>query len=117
MMKLYWYPKCSTCRSAKKWFDEAEITYELIDLVENTPTAAELAEMIGNSDIAINTFFNTRGGVYRELGLKEKMANLSDDEKIALLASNGMLIKRPLATNGEKVTLGFKAETYESTWK
>lgn len=117
MIKLYWYPKCSTCRNAKKWFDNEGITYELIDLVENTPTEAEISEIIQNGDIPINDYFNSRGGVYRELGLKEKLADLSDDEKIAYLASNGMLIKRPLVTDGKKVTLGFKAETYENTWK
>lgn len=116
-VQLYWYPKCSTCRNAKKWFDEHDITYELIDLVKDTPSEAELTDIIKNSDIPIKDFFNSRGTVYRELNLKEKLVDASPEEMVKYLASDGMLIKRPLATDGTKATLGFKADIYEQVWK
>lgn len=116
-IQLYWYPRCSTCRNAKKWFDEAGIEYELIDLIKDTPSEADLKSIIKNSDIPIEKFFNSRGKVYRELNLKEKLVDATTEEKMKYLASDGMLIKRPLATDGKHVTLGFNANTYENTWK
>lgn len=115
-MKIYQYPKCGTCRKALKWLDEKGIEYESIHIVEQPPTQEQLKTLIDKSGLDIKKFFNTSGMKYRELGLKDKLKDMSDDEKIELLASDGMLIKRPIATDGDKVTVGFKEETFEQTW-
>ena len=117
MLEFYCYPKCSTCRNAKKWLELNNVSYNDIDIVEQTPNAEQLATMIKTSQLPIKRFFNTSGQKYRELQLKDKLADMTDDEKINLLASDGMLIKRPLAFDGEKVTLGFKEDQFEQNWK
>ena len=108
---IYQYPKCGTCRKALKWLDENNIAYESVHIVDNPPSESE------QSELPIKKFFNTSGKKYRELGLKDKLDDMSDDEKIKLLASDGMLMKRPLVTDGKKSTVGFKEETFESEWK
>lgn len=115
-LTIYQYPKCGTCRKALKWLDEKGIEYESIHIVEKPPTQEQLKTLIDKSGLDIKKFFNTSGMKYRELGLKDKLKDMSDDEKIELLASDGMLIKRPIATDGDKVTVGFKEETFEQTW-
>lgn len=112
----YEYPKCTTCRKGKKWLTDSGITFDAVDLVENTPSEEQLKEMVEASGEDIQKFFNTRGKVYREENLKERLPAMSYDEKIALLASNGMLIKRPITYGDGKVTLGFKEETFEKVW-
>ncbi|MBU6080431.1 arsenate reductase family protein [Allobacillus halotolerans] len=114
---IYQYPKCGTCRKALKWLDENNIAYESVHIVDNPPSESELKKIIEQSDLPIKKFFNTSGKKYRELGLKDKLDDMSDDEKIKLLASDGMLMKRPLVTDGKKSTVGFKEETFESEWK
>lgn len=116
-MKIYQYPKCGTCRKALKWLDENGVAYESIHIVEQPPSKEELKKLIEKSGLEIKKFFNTSGMKYRELGLKDKLKEMSEDEMIELLASDGMLIKRPIATDGHKVTVGFKEETFEQTWK
>jgi arsenate reductase (glutaredoxin) len=116
-LTFYHYPKCGTCRKAKKWLDDNEVSYEEINLVENPPEKEQLREMYRESGLPIRRFFNTSGKKYRELGLKDKIGESSEEELLELLASDGMLIKRPLATDGENITLGFKEETYEEAWK
>jgi arsenate reductase (glutaredoxin) len=111
------YPKCSTCKKAQKWLDTSGITYENIHIVEQTPTKEMLEKFYKASGLPLKKFFNTSGNKYKELGLKDKLANMSEDEQLTLLASDGMLIKRPIVTDGQKVTLGFKEEDFESTWK
>lgn len=106
-MTFIWYPKCSTCQKAKKWLDENGVEYTLRDIVLETPTEEELSIWIKESELDIKKFFNTSGMKYRELGLKDKLDNMSFDEKIKLLSSDGMLIKRPLIV-GEKIIPGFK---------
>lgn len=113
----YGYPKCSTCRKAKKWLTDEGITFEEVNLVENPPSAETIKEMIDTSDLDMKKFFNTSGKVYREEQLKDKLPTMSDEEKIALLASNGMLIKRPIVFGNGKITVGFKEETFEEVWK
>ncbi|CAM3996749.1 arsenate reductase family protein [Paenibacillus alkaliterrae] len=110
------YPKCGTCRAAVKSLQGKG--YEVIsrNIVEQTPTAGELKEWVANSGLELKKFFNTSGEVYKELGLKDKLATMSEDEKYALLASNGMLIKRPIVTDGMKITVGYKEEQYEQVW-
>lgn len=106
-MTFIWYSKCSTCQKAKKWLDENGVEYTLRDIVLETPTEEELSIWIKESGLDIKKFFNTSGMKYRELGLKDKLDNMSFDEKIKLLSSDGMLIKRPLIV-GEKIIPGFK---------
>lgn len=106
-MIFIWYPKCSTCKKAKKWLDDNGIKYTLRDIVLETPTEEDLSKWVKESDLDIKKFFNTSGNKYRELGLKDKLDNMSFDEKVKLLSSDGMLIKRPLII-GKKIILGFK---------
>ncbi len=113
----YGYPSCGTCRKAKKWFDNEGISFDEKNIAEEPPREEELRTMIANSGLEIKKFFNTSGMKYRELNLKDRLPTCTEDEKIALLASDGMLIKRPLVTDGEKVTVGFKETTFEETWK
>ena len=110
------YPKCSTCKAAVKSLQNKGNDVLSRDIVEQTPTAGELKEIVAASGLELKKFFNTSGDVYRELGLKDKLAAMSEDEKYALLASNGMLIKRPIVTDGKKVTVGYKEEQYEQVW-
>ncbi|MGG0717339.1 arsenate reductase family protein [Robertmurraya massiliosenegalensis] len=113
-LTFYWYPKCGTCRNAKKWLDNHEVSYKEVHIVENPPSRSELEQLYKSSGLELKKFFNTSGMKYRELGLKDKMKTASEDELLDILASDGMLIKRPLLTDGEKVTLGFKENEYES---
>lgn len=115
-LQFFWYPKCGTCRKAKKWLDEHNIAYEEIHIVENPPSQEQLAEMYQQSGLELKKFFNKSGQKYRELGLKDKVGSASESELLDLLASDGMLIKRPIVTDGTKVTVGFKEEEFSQTW-
>ena len=115
-LKCYWYPKCGTCRNAKKWLDEHNIAYDSIHIVENPPSQNELEDLIEKSDLPAKKFFNTSGKKYRELNIKDKIKDASTEEMAEILSSDGMLIKRPIVTDGERVTVGFKEETFEDTW-
>ncbi len=106
------YPKCSTCKKAKKYLEGHGIEFEDRHIVEENPTKEELAEWIRISGKPIKKFFNTSGMKYRELGLKDKLPEMSEEEQIELLASDGMLVKRPLLIDGEMVLAGFK----EAEW-
>lgn len=106
-MIFIWLPKCSTCQKAKKWLDNNGIKYTLRDIVLDTPSEEELKIWINKSGLDIKSFFNTSGLKYRNLGLKDKMDSMSFDDKIKLLSSDGMLIKRPLLI-GDKIIAGFK---------
>lgn len=113
----YGYPKCGTCRKAEKWFDNEDIDIIKHNIAEEPPRKEELRTMIANSGLDIKKFFNTSGMKYRELNLKDRLPTCTEDEKIGLLASDGMLIKRPLVTDGKKVTVGFNETTFGETWK
>lgn len=110
---LVWYPKCSTCQKAKKWLEANNISFAERHIVEETPSKEELEKWIKQSGLEIKKFFNTSGLKYKELNLKEKLPNMSDIEKIELLASNGMLIKRPLLINDKVILVGFKEKEWE----
>ena len=110
---LIWYPKCSTCQKAKKWLQENTIAFEERHIVEETPTKNELEKWIKQSGLEIKKFFNTSGLKYKELNLKEKLPNMTEEETIELLSANGMLIKRPLLISDTKVLVGFK----EKEWR
>ncbi|WP_407268634.1 arsenate reductase family protein [Radiobacillus sp. PE A8.2] len=114
---FYWYPKCGTCQKAKKWMDESNVQYNAIHIVDETPSKDQLKEMVDRSKLPIKKFFNTSGQKYRELNVKDKLKTMSEEEMLELLASDGMLIKRPIVTDGTKVTVGFKEATFEETWK
>lgn len=114
---IYQYPQCSTCKKALKWLDENKISYTAIHIVENTPDAATIKSLIEKSDLPIKKFFNTSGKRYRELNLKEKLADLTIGDASALLASDGMLIKRPLLVADEIILTGFRLEEWERSLK
>ena len=107
------YPKCSTCQKAKKWLDEHGIAYEDRHIVENNPTYEELKDWYGRSGLPLKKFFNTSGMLYKEMKLKYKLPTMSEDEQLQLLATNGMLVKRPVIVDGDTVFTGFKAAEWE----
>ncbi len=107
------YPKCSTCQKAKKWLDERNATYTDRNIVENNPTYDELKEWYQMSGLPLKKFFNTSGLLYKEMNLKEKLATMSEDEQLKLLATNGMLVKRPILICGSKVCTGFREKEWE----
>ncbi|MBE6500390.1 MAG: arsenate reductase family protein [Methanobrevibacter thaueri] len=107
------YPKCSTCRKAKKWLDEHNIDYQSKHIVEDNPTADELREWWEISDLPLKRFFNTSGMKYRELKLKDKLPEMSEDEQLNILATDGMLVKRPIIVDDDFVLVGFKVNQWE----
>ena len=111
------YPKCSTCKKAKKFLDENNISYKDRHIVLNNPTKEELKEWITTSGRDIKTFFNTSGNLYKELNLKDKLNTMSEEEKLELLASNGMLVKRPLLIKDDIILSGFKVELWSELLK
>ena len=107
------YPKCTTCKKAKKYLQEKGLEFEERHIVENNPTAEELKKWIEMSGYPVKKFFNTSGMKYRELGLKDKLPEMSDEEKIELLATDGMLVKRPILIDGDRVLVGFREKEWE----
>lgn len=107
------YPKCSTCKNAKRWLEENNIEFEDRNIIEETPTVKELTEWIQKSNLDIKKWFNTSGLKYKELNLKDRLPTMSDKEKIELLSSDGMLIKRPLLISDKCILLGFKEEMWQ----
>ncbi len=107
------YPKCSTCRKAKDWLDTNSVKYEERHIVEDNPTYEELKKWNKVSGLPLKKFFNTSGMLYREMKLKDKLPDMSEEEQLRLLSENGMLVKRPMVVDGDKVLVGFK----ESDWK
>lgn len=106
------YPKCSTCQKAKKWLDEHEITYTDRHIVEQNPSYEELKEWHEKSGLPLKKFFNTSGLLYKEMKLKDRLPEMSGDEQLKLLATNGMLVKRPLIVDGSTVITGFKEKEW-----
>ena len=111
------YPKCSTCKKAKKWLLDNNIEFEDRNIVEQTPTEDELKRWIIDSRKDIKKFFNTSGLKYKELKLKERLPEIEDEEKIKLLSSDGMLIKRPLVISKKGILVGFKEEEWKEILK
>ena len=106
------YPKCSTCQKARKWLEEHGVEYTERHIVEENPTYDELKKWYEMSGLALKKFFNTSGMLYKEMQLKDKLSAMSEDEQLQLLATNGMLVKRPLLVTGDTVLVGFK----EADW-
>jgi arsenate reductase len=113
---FYWYPKCGTCRKAKKWLEDHHIDFQEINIVENPPSKEQLETLWQKSGLELKKFFNTSGKKYRELGVKDIIKTASTDELLELLASDSMLIKRPIVTDGSRVTVGFHEDEFEATW-
>ena len=111
------YPKCSTCQKAKKWLDEQNITYTERHIVEDNPSYDELKKWYRMSGLPLKKFFNTSGLLYKEMQLKDKLATMSEEEQLALLATNGMLVKRPLVVGENFVLLGFKEDAWIKSLK
>ena len=122
MITFYWYPKCSTCRNAKRWLEEHEIPFEAIDMVATPHQPEQLLAWIQSSEAPLTRFFNTSGMKYRELQLKEKVPTMTAQDAADVLATDGMLIKRPLLVSGDRFLInGFKENEYEGvlleSWK
>ena len=111
-MLFLWYPNCSTCRRAKAWLDEHGAAYELRDIKADRPTAEELKAWQEKSGQELKKFFNTSGLLYKSLELKSRLPEMSGEEQLALLASDGMLVKRPLLIGEDFVLAGFREKEY-----
>ena len=107
------YPKCSTCQKARKWLDERGIKYTERHIVEKNPTYDELKVWYQQSGLPIKKFFNTSGLVYKEMQLKDKLTSMSEEEQLMLLATHGMLVKRPMVITNDIVLVGFKEADWE----
>lgn len=112
MNKFICYPKCSTCKKAEKFLQDNNIGYELRDIKLDNPTKEELDDFVKLSGKDVKAFFNTSGLVYKELGLKDKLPSMSYDEKLKVLSTNGMLVKRPILVTNDKVYVGFKEKEW-----
>ena len=112
MIKFICYPKCTTCQKAKKWLDENKIEYSIRDIKEDNPSFDELSAWHKTSELPLKKFFNTSGLLYKSMELKTKLPKMSEDEQLNLLATDGMLVKRPLVVGDNFVLVGFK----ESEW-
>ena len=117
MVKFICYPKCSTCKKAQEWLEQNGIEYEIRDIKSDNPTYDELKDWYEKSGLPLKKFFNTSGMLYRSMELKDKLPNMSEDEQLALLASDGMIVKRPIAADGDTVLVGFNADKWEKLKK
>ncbi len=113
MVLVLHYPKCSTCKRAIQWLKENQIDYQERNIVEQNPTQQELTEWYHKSGLPLKRFFNTSGNLYKEQNLKDKLPQMSEQEQLALLATNGMLVKRPLVIGEDFVLTGFKEADWE----
>ena len=107
------YPKCSTCQKAKKWLDEHGAEYEDRHIKENNPSYEELKEWYGRSGLPLKKFFNTSGMLYKSMNLKERLPGMSEDEQLRLLATDGMLVKRPLIVRDDLIMTGFREREWQ----
>ncbi len=112
-MQFICYPKCTTCQKAQKWLDAQGVAYDLRHIADNRPTEAELRRWHAQSGLPLKRFFNTSGLLYKSLALKDKLPTMTEDEQYTLLATDGMLVKRPLLVDGDTVLVGFKQEAWE----
>ena len=116
-LTVYLYPKCGTCRAAMKSLEQKGVRPDrIVNLYETAPDQAELKEIIRKSGLGVKSFFNTSGTVYKEMKLKDKLPNMTEEEMIALLASDGRLIKRPIVYDGNRVTVGYNEKQFAEVW-
>lgn len=113
MIDFFWYPRCGTCQKAKKWLEANNISYNATDLKEVKPSRGQLEYWFKKSGLLLKKFFNTSGQVYKSMELKDKLPSMSQDEQLDLLASDGMLVKRPIVISGDTVLVGFKETDWE----
>lgn len=113
MVKFICYPKCTTCQKAKKWLEDNGVEYEIRDIKADNPTLDELKKWYALSGLPLKKFFNTSGLLYKSMALKDKIPSMSENEMLSLLATDGMLVKRPLLVSDDFVLVGFK----EAEWK
>ena len=107
------YPKCSTCKKAEKWLEAKGIDFEKRDIKTENPSAVELKEWYQKSGLPLKRFFNTSGNLYKEMKLKDRLPEMSEEEQIELLSTDGMLVKRPILVDGDTVLVGFKEKEWE----
>ena len=112
-MQFICYPKCSTCQKARKWLEANHLEFTERHIVEENPSYGELKEWYSESGLPLKKFFNTSGMLYKEMQLKDKLPTMSEEEQLKLLATNGMLVKRPLIVNGNIILTGFKEAEWE----
>ena len=115
MLKFICYPKCTTCQKAKKWLDDNKIEYELRDIKQENPTLEELTEWYKKSGLPLKKFFNTSGLLYKSMDLKNKLPDMTEDEMLQLLSTDGMLVKRPILVGNDFILVGFKETEWEIT--
>lgn len=108
------YPKCTTCQKAKKWLDEQGVSYKDRHIVEQNPTEEELRTWIEESGLPSKRFFNTSGLLYKSMNLKDRLPGMSLEDQVALLATNGMLVKRPILITNGRICVGFKADEWKA---
>ena len=108
------YPKCSTCKKAQTWLEDQGLDYQLRDIKTQNPTQEELRQWHAQSGLPLKRFFNTSGQQYRALGLKDRLPHMTQEEQLALLATDGMLVKRPILLDGDKVLVGFRQGEWEA---
>ena len=112
MALFVWYPKCSTCRKAEAWLKEHGVSFTARHIVEENPTAQELAAWKEQGKLPLKSFFNTSGQLYRSMNLKQRLPGMSEEEQLALLATDGMLVKRPILVLEDRVLTGFRPEKW-----
>ncbi len=113
MFTFVCYENCSTCKKARKWLDATGIVYSERKIKEDNPTYEELKQWHGRSGLPLKRFFNTSGGIYREMGLKDKLADMTEEDQLKLLATDGMLVKRPILVGEGRVLVAFKEKEWE----
>lgn len=117
VLKVYCHPKCTTCKKAEAWLQDQGIDYNWIDIRQEQPDRDLVLRAIKESSRSRKSFFNTSGKAYRERGIKDQLDGMTDEEAVNLLLSDGMLIKRPFVTDGQRVTSGFKEDQFREVWK
>lgn len=116
-LTFYGYARCSTCRAAMKWFDGRGIAYRFVDITQTPPPRALLAKIVGSGGYSLRQLFNTSGQLYREMGLRDRLAAMPRDEALDLLAAHGKLCKRPIVTDGRRATVGFDPAVLARCWQ
>lgn len=114
---LFYYSKCATCRKAEKWLKEKGVTFEYRHMKDDKPTAPEIEQWIADTGLPVAKFFNTSGLLYKEQNMKDKVKVLPQSELVSILASDGMMVKRPIALVGNKILVGFKEEEWAKVFK
>ena len=107
------YPKCTTCQKARTWLDAQGVSYEVRDIKLQNPSAEELRQWWQRSGLPLKKFFNSSGQLYKSLGLKDRLKDMTEEEQLTLLATDGMLVKRPVLVDGDRVLVGFRPEEWE----